>query len=83
MLSRYNQKDLAFLLGVPRRTLSRWESWLRTPSVYHAIGLEVALHRLSGEIFPDYRQGWIETINRRAQTLQNIKDKKSNDNVKR
>lgn len=77
MLARYSQKDLAYLLGVPQRTLARWECWLRTPSVYHAIGLEVALHRMAGEIFSQHRQEWIATVNRRAQALQKLKVKKT------
>ena len=81
MLTRYSQKDLAYLLDIPEDTLSRWERGLRTPSLYNAIGLSVAFHRLVDEIFGSYRSEWIEKINRRAQRLQ--RSKKSNDNDKR
>lgn len=77
MLGRYSQKELAYLLGVPERTLARWEGSIRTPSVHHAIGLEVALHRLVSEIFSHNRQEWVATISRRAQVLQKLKVKKT------
>lgn len=69
MLSKYSQKDLAHLLELPASTISRWESGSRTPTVYYAIGISVALHRLVDEIFSDYRSEWIEKINQNVQTL--------------
>ena len=84
MLARYSQKDLAFLLGVPATTVSKWENWLVSPSVHYAIGLSVACHRLVDEIFPDCRRDWIETVNRRAAELEKMNGRKSaNDNGKR
>jgi transcriptional regulator with XRE-family HTH domain len=71
MLTRYTQEDVAFLLGVPVTLISKWENWQVTPSVYYLIGLEVVLHKLAGEIFPDCRDHWIKTVNQRAQELEN------------
>lgn len=69
MTARYSQKDLAFLLDLPVTSISRWENGSRTPGVYYAIGLAVALHRLVDEIFRDFRDEWVEKINQRAKTL--------------
>ena len=63
IMSRCSQKELAELLGVPPKTLGRWERGIRVPSVYYAVGISVALHRLVDEIFGEYRHEWIETIN--------------------
>jgi DNA-binding XRE family transcriptional regulator len=65
IMSRCSQKELADILGVPPRTLGRWERGVRMPSVYYAIGISVALHRLVDEIFGEYRREWIGTINER------------------
>lgn len=71
-------------MELPETTISRWENGKRTPVVYYAIGLAVALHRLVDEIFSDYRDEWVKTINQRAQILENKKSKKiTNDNDKR
>jgi DNA-binding XRE family transcriptional regulator len=77
MTSGYSKKELAHLMGLPPTTISRWENGTRTPVVYYAIGLAVALHRLVDEIFSDYRKEWIEKINQRAKSLhQNYKGQK-------
>ena len=73
MLSHYTQKDLADLLKVPVTLVSKWETWQVAPSIYYAIGISVALHRLVDEIFPDLREGWIRNINQRAQNLRKEK----------
>lgn len=84
MFSHYTQEELAFLLEIPTTTLSKWENCSQTPTVYYAIGISVALHRLLDEIFSDYRNEWIEKINQRAQELEKFKGrKKSNGNGKR
>ena len=75
MLAHYTQEDLAHLLKVPVQLVSKWENWQVTPSVYYAIGLSVAFHRLVDEIFPEYRENWVQVINQRAKTLQNKKSK--------
>jgi DNA-binding XRE family transcriptional regulator len=77
ILSRYSQKDLANLLGVPQKTLSRWEEGQRKPGVYYAVGLGVALHRMVDDIFYPYRQEWVKTIGPRARDLVSLKAKKS------
>lgn len=83
-LSRYTQEDLAYLLGVSITHISKWENWSVTPSVYYAIGLSVSFHRLVDEIFPNYRDEWVKTINQRVQILENKKSKNiTNDNDKR
>lgn len=83
-MMHYTQKDAAYLLGVPRETLSRWEHGLNTPSVYHAIGISVAFRHLVDVIFVDYRNDWIATIGQRAKVLEQMKGrKKSNGNDKR
>lgn len=66
MLSRYTRRELAHLVGVPTKTIARWERGERVPNVYHAIGLAVALHRLVDELFAGQRMEWIKIINRRA-----------------
>ncbi len=69
MLSHRSQEELAYLLDLPATTISRWENGSRTPGVYHAVGLSVALHRLVDDIFSEYRQEWIEKINKRSKEL--------------
>ena len=69
VMSRYTQKDLAYLLGVPRQTVSRWEVGERVPGANYAVGIGVALHRMADDIFYPYRREWVDTINRRAPAL--------------
>ena len=86
--AKYTKNDLAHLMDLPVLTISRWENGSRIPNVYHAIGLSVAFNRLVDEIFADYRNEWIEKINRRVRELENLKVEKNrtetiNDNEKR
>ena len=81
IMARYSQKELAYLLGVPQKTVARWERWTRTPSVYHAIGIEVALRRFAGEIFSQHRREWSTVIDRRKEALQKLKVKNTNVNA--
>jgi len=69
MTVHYTQKDLAHLLGLPVTSISRWENGARTPNVYYAIGLSVAMQRLVDEIFSHYRREWIEKIGMNKKSL--------------
>ncbi len=77
MTEHYTQKELAQLLDVPKSNLSRWENGSRVPSVYYAIGISVALHRLVDEIFSDYRNVWIDKMRERRPRLPSSPQKKS------
>lgn len=70
-----SQKDMAFLMGLPAQEISRWERGKRTPSVYNAIGLAVAVGRLVEDVFFDYRGEWRERIRERVKLLTPV-DKK-------
>jgi transcriptional regulator with XRE-family HTH domain len=69
MTANYTQKELAYLLGLPATTISRWENGSRIPGVKYAVGLSVATNRLVDEIFRDFRNEWVEKINQRVKTL--------------
>ena len=73
MTLNFTQKELAFLLGLPITSISRWENGGRIPGVYYAIGLSVATHRLVDELFSDYRNEWKDIIRQRLEALDSYK----------
>lgn len=66
----YRQKDLAFLLGTSAFQISRWERGRSEPTLYHAIGLEVACSRLVDDIYRPYFDDWKERIKDRRKELE-------------
>ena len=83
MMAHQTQEDVAYLLGVPATTLSKWENWNQMPSLYHSIGLSVVFNRLVDVIFSDYRDEWLKIIGERRKKLEARKVEKANDNDKR
>lgn len=69
----YRQKDLAFLLGTSAFQISRWEKGRSKPTLYHAIGLEVACSRLIDDIYRPYFDEWKEKIKERRKELELMK----------
>lgn len=69
----YRQKDLAFLLGTSTFQISRWERGMAKPTLYHAIGLEVACSRLIDDVYRPYFDDWKEKIEDRRKELELIK----------
>ena len=65
----WRQKDLAFLLGISAFQVSRWERGRAKPTLYHAIGLEVACSRLVDDIYRPYFDEWQEKIKGREKLL--------------
>lgn len=66
----YRQKDLALLLGISAFQISRWERGMAKPTLYHAIGLEVACSRLVDDIYRPYFDDWKERIKERRKELE-------------
>lgn len=69
----YRQKDLAFLLGISAFQISRWERGRSEPTLYHAIGLEVACSRLIDDIYRPYFDDWKGKIKQRRKELESMK----------
>ncbi len=73
----HRQKDLAFLLGISAFQISRWERGKSEPTLYHAIGLEVACSRLIDDIYRPYFDDWKEKIKERRKELELMKQEKT------
>ena len=76
MTMHFSQTELAYLLKVPMQIISRWETGRVDPSIYYAIGLSVATHRLVDELFSDYRNEWIDKIKLRMNSLRSLQKQK-------
>ena len=60
-----SQEKMAFLVGVPQCTISRWENAEREPSISNAIELATVTGRMVEDVFFDYRQECQEKIRER------------------
>jgi len=78
VMAGLQQKDLASLMDIDPTQISKWEQGERTPSLYNAIGLSVALGVLVDELFYDCRQEWHKTQMARMTKTRIVADKMRN-----